>query len=269
VIDETIYDAMIDEFRRMGARVLSEEETAALAAKSFTDDGRVEMQVLGQSCVNLGALAGFDTADADKVLLAPVPSDLDALAAHPFIAEKLMRVLGVVRSPSVEHAIRSCELVTEHDGLGHTSALYASDDDVIERFALAIRTGRILVNAPTAVGALGGVYNSMTPTFSLGCGTWGGSNTTDNVKYRSLLNIKAVSRRQLRRSGSGCLRTPTSIRGRSRTSGRCLLLGRSSLPTRTARLGASPRRSVGTWARTLCACSRGSSPRRARPRSAR
>jgi acetaldehyde dehydrogenase/alcohol dehydrogenase len=74
--------------------------------------------------------------------------------------------------------------------------VYATDDDVVNRFALAIRTGRILVNAPTAVGALGGVYNSMTPTFSLGCGTWGGSNTTDNVNYRNLLNIKAVSRRQ-------------------------------------------------------------------------
>ena len=50
-----------------------------------------------------------------------------------------------------------------------------------------MRTGRILVNAPTAVGALGGVYNAMTPTFSLGCGTWGGSTTTDNVNYRNLL----------------------------------------------------------------------------------
>ena len=36
----------------------------------------------------------------------------------------------------------------------------------------------------------------MTPTFSLGCGTWGGSNTTDNINYRNLLNIKTVSRRQ-------------------------------------------------------------------------
>jgi len=196
VIDEQIYDAVVEEFERMGARLLSREQTDALASKSFTDDGRVEMQVLGQSCVNLGALAGFEAADTDKILLAPLPSDLEALAAHPFIAEKLMPVLGVVRSPSVEHGIAACEIVTEHGGLGHTSAVYANDEEVINRFALAIRTGRILVNAPTAVGALGGVYNSMTPTFSLGCGTWGGSNTTDNVNYRNLLNVKAVSRRQ-------------------------------------------------------------------------
>jgi acetaldehyde dehydrogenase / alcohol dehydrogenase len=196
VIDEEIYDQVVDEFRRMGARLLTDEQTDALAARSFTDEGKVQLDVLGQSCVNLAGLAGFEVADGDKVLLAPLPTDLDALSAHPFIAEKLMPVLGLVRSPSVEHGIRACELVTEHGGLGHTSAVYANDDEVIEQFALTIRTGRILVNAPTAVGALGGVYNSMTPTFSLGCGTWGGSNTTDNVNYRNLLNIKTVSRRQ-------------------------------------------------------------------------
>ena len=125
---------MIDEFQRMGARLLTDEQTDALAAQSFTDDGKVQLQVLGQSCVNLAGLAGFEAADADKVLLAPLPTDLDALAAHPFIAEKLMPVLGLVRSPSVEHGIRACELVTEHGGLGHTSAVYATDDDVIERF---------------------------------------------------------------------------------------------------------------------------------------
>ncbi len=196
VIDDAIYDGMLDEFRKMGARVLTDEEAAALASRSFDEDGKIELQVLGQSCENLAALSGFEATTQDKVLLAPLPTDLGELAAHPFIAEKLMPVLGVVRSPSVEHAIAACELVTEHGGLGHTSAVYATDEQVIERFSLAIRTGRILVNAPTAVGALGGVYNSMTPTFSLGCGTWGGSNTTDNVNYLNLLNIKAVSRRQ-------------------------------------------------------------------------
>ncbi len=196
VIDDAIYDAILDEFQRMGARLLSTHETDLLAAKSFTEDGRVELQVLGQSCLNLGQIAGFQTSESDKVLLAPLPTDHDALAAHPLIAEKLMPVLGIVRSPSVDHAIRACEIVTEHLGLGHTSAVYATDEAVIDQFAHAIRTGRILVNAPTAVGALGGVYNSMTPTFSLGCGTWGGSNTTENVNYHNLLNIKAVSRRQ-------------------------------------------------------------------------
>ena len=195
VVDAPIYDEMVAELERMGAHVLSEEEVDALAARCFEDDGRVRMEALGQSCVNLAAMAGFEAGERDKVLIAPLPGDLGELARHPFLQEKLMPVLGLVRSRSVTHGIKACELVTENGGLGHTSAVYATDESVIERFSMAIRTGRILVNAPTAVGALGGIYNSLTPTFSLGCGTWGGSNTTDNVNYRNLLNVKTVSRR--------------------------------------------------------------------------
>ncbi|HEY7455244.1 MAG TPA: bifunctional acetaldehyde-CoA/alcohol dehydrogenase [Thermoleophilaceae bacterium] len=196
VIDDAIWDETIAELERMGARLLSDDDVERLSELAFAPDGSVEMRALGQSCVNLGSMAGFETTDRDKVLLAPLPSDPEELASHPLVREKLMPVLGLVRSPSVQHALEICELVTEHGGLGHTSAVYATDEDVVRRFAERIRTGRILVNAPTAVGALGGVYNSMTPTFSLGCGTWGGSVTTDNVNYRNLLNVKTVSRRQ-------------------------------------------------------------------------
>jgi acetaldehyde dehydrogenase/alcohol dehydrogenase len=196
VIDDAIYDDVLAEFDRMGAHVLTEKQVDVLAHRIFGDDDTLDMAALGQSCVNLGAMADIGVRADAKVLLAPLPSDLEALSVHPFVQEKLMPILGLVRSPSVDHAVAVCQLITEHGGMGHTSAVYATDQTVIDRFAQAIRTGRILVNAPTAVGALGGVYNSMTPTFSLGCGTWGGSTTTDNVNYRNLLNIKTVSRRQ-------------------------------------------------------------------------
>jgi acetaldehyde dehydrogenase/alcohol dehydrogenase len=195
VVDDAIGDALLAELERLGARVLDPDEVARLAAVAFPPAGRAAPAALGRSCADLAALAGIEPAEA-KLLLAPLPSDLAELAAHPLVKEKLMPVLGVVRSPSVEHALAACELVTEHGGLGHTSAVYARDEAVIRAFAKRIRTGRILVNAPTAVGALGGIYTAMPPTFSLGCGTWGGSTTTDNVNYRNLLNVKAVSRRQ-------------------------------------------------------------------------
>ncbi|MEZ5124579.1 MAG: iron-containing alcohol dehydrogenase, partial [Solirubrobacterales bacterium] len=196
VVDEPIYDAVLSELDRMGARILAPDEVERLAGRAFDEEGKARMEALGRTCANLGALAGFEAADDTKVLVAPLPADLEELDRHPFVQEKLMPVLGVVRSPSIEHALDACDLVTEHGGLGHTSAVYAADEEVVDRFAQRIRTGRILVNAPTAVGALGGVYTAMTPTFSLGCGTWGGSMTTDNVNYRNLLNVKAVARRQ-------------------------------------------------------------------------
>jgi acetaldehyde dehydrogenase / alcohol dehydrogenase len=195
IVDAPIWDETIAELERMGARMLSDEQVDALAAVAFDGDSP-QLQSLGQSCANLGALAGFETGPEDKVLLAPLPADFEALASHPLVLEKLMPVLGLVRSPSVEHALDAAELVLDHGGVGHTSAVYATDESVIERYSKRVRTGRVLVNAPTAVGALGGVYNAMTPTFSLGCGTWGGSLTTDNINYRNLMNIKTVSRRQ-------------------------------------------------------------------------
>ena len=200
IVDDAVYDEVLTEFQRMGAHVLTEEEANRLTEFAFgCEDGvtsKVNMEALGQQAPQLAARAGITVAPETKILLAPLPDDLDLLAAHALVQEKLMPVLGLVRSPSVEHGVAAAVLVTEHGGLGHTSAVYANDPAVVDAYAKAVRTGRILVNAPTAVGALGGVYNNLTPTFSLGCGTWGGSTTTENVNYTQLLNIKTVSHRR-------------------------------------------------------------------------
>lgn len=196
IIDDEVYDQMLAEFERMGAHLLTSEQTEALADFAFGSGDKVNMKALGQPAPELAARAGFSVPTTTKILLAPLPADLEKLGAHPLIQEKLMPVLGLVRASSAQHGIDVAVLVTEHGGLGHTSAIYANDDDVVARYSHAVRTGRILVNAPTAVGALGGIYNNLTPTFSLGCGTWGGSSTTENVNYMQLLNIKTVSHRR-------------------------------------------------------------------------
>jgi len=200
IIDAEVYDEVLAEFVRMGAHVLTDAEADALAEFAFgcgdEPTSKVNMEALGQPAPELAARAGITVDPATKVLLAILPEGLDRLAGHPLVQEKLMPVLGVYRAHSVQEGIDAAVLVTEHGGLGHTSAVYTTDRSVADAFALAVRTGRILVNAPTAVGALGGVYNNLTPTFSLGCGTWGGSSTTENVNYRQLLNIKTVAHRR-------------------------------------------------------------------------
>jgi acetaldehyde dehydrogenase/alcohol dehydrogenase len=195
VVDEPIWEDAIAEFQRMGARLLAPDEAERLSRVAFLENGDPNIEAVGRSPAELAAKAGFHADPADKVLLAVLPSDLDALGAHPLVHEKLMPVLSLVRSPGVEHALAACDLVTRRGGLGHTSAVYSRDPAVVERFAATLRTGRILVNAPTAVGALGGIYNSLAPTFSLGCGTWGGSHTTANVNVDQLLNVKVVAHR--------------------------------------------------------------------------
>jgi acetaldehyde dehydrogenase/alcohol dehydrogenase len=207
IVDDAVYDALLAEFQRMGAHLLTTEQVDALVEFAFGCGDRVNMAALGQQAPELATRAGFSVEPDTKILLAPLPSDLEELGRHPLVQEKLMPVLGLVRSDSVEHGVAAAVLVTEHGGLGHTSAVYANDPAVVSAYSAAVRTGRILVNAPTAVGALGGIYNNLTPTFSLGCGTWGGSTTTENVNYQQLLNIKTVSHR---RTPSQWFRVPST-----------------------------------------------------------
>ena len=196
VVDDAIYDAVVAELERLGARMLTPEEVDRLAAVAFEADGRVALGALGRSCADLAVLAGHRAGRREDPRRAAAPGPRRPRRAPDAAGEADAGARASCARRSVEHALAVCELVTEHGGLGHTSAVYARDEAVVHAFAARIRTGRILVNAPTAVGALGGIYTAMPPTFSLGCGTWGGSTTTDNVNYRNLLNIKAVSRRQ-------------------------------------------------------------------------
>jgi acetaldehyde dehydrogenase / alcohol dehydrogenase len=107
----------------------------------------------------------------------------------------LFPVLSVYRARSVEEALKTCIDVNHAGGLGHTAVIFSRDEDIIRKFGEVINAGRIIVNSPGSVGAFGGIYNDMVPTFSFGCGTGGGNSTTDNVNVYHYLNIKRVARR--------------------------------------------------------------------------
>ena len=98
VVDEPVYDELTAELERMGAQVLSDEQVHRLEGALVGADGDIELAALGQSCPNLAAMAGIEIRADAKVLVAPLPSDVTELAAHPFLQEKLMPVLGIVRS---------------------------------------------------------------------------------------------------------------------------------------------------------------------------
>ena len=104
-------------------------------------------------------------------------------------------MLSVYRAMSVDEALRVCIDVNHAGGLGHTAVIFSRNDEIIQKFSEVINAGRIIVNSPGSIGALGGVYNDMVPTFSFGCGTGGGNSTTDNVNLYHYLNIKRVARR--------------------------------------------------------------------------
>ena len=104
-------------------------------------------------------------------------------------------MLAVYRAKSVDEALRVCVDVNHAGGLGHTAVIFSRNEEVIRKFSEAMNAGRIIVNSPGSVGAVGGVYNDLVPTFSFGCGTGGGNSTTDNINIYHYLNIKRVARR--------------------------------------------------------------------------
>jgi acetaldehyde dehydrogenase/alcohol dehydrogenase len=127
-----------------------------------------------------------------KLLIAPIQG---VGREHPLSVEKLFPVLAVYRAKSVDEALKVCVDVNHAGGLGHTACIFSRNDEIIRKFGEVINAGRILVNSPGSVGAVGGVYNDLAPTFSFGCGTGGGNSTTDNVNIYHYLNIKRVARR--------------------------------------------------------------------------
>ena len=193
VIDDDIYDIVLKKFAELGAHVCSEEEAEALG-RTLVDrqTGCLQAIAVGQKAADIARVAGLAVKPNTKLLIAPIHG---VGPEHPLSVEKLCPVLSVYRAKSADEALRVCVDVNHAGGLGHTAVIFSRNEELIRRFGDLINAGRIIVNAPGSIGALGGVYNDMVPTFSFGCGTAGGNSTTDNVNIYHYLNIKRVARR--------------------------------------------------------------------------
>ncbi len=193
VIDDAIYDPVLKKFAELGAHICNQEETELLGRTVINPEtGFMQPMAVGQKASDIARFVGLKVKPHTKLLIAPIRG---VGREHPLSVEKLFPVLAVFRAKSVEEALKVCVDVNHLGGLGHTAVIFSSDEETIRKFAQVINAGRIIVNSPGSIGALGGVYNDMVPTFSFGCGTGGGNSTTDNVNVYHYLNVKRVARR--------------------------------------------------------------------------
>ena len=193
VIDDELYDPALREFAALGAHLCNPRETELLGRTLVDPEtGSLRPMAVGQSATTIARAIGLQVAPHTKLLIAPIQG---VGREHPLSVEKLCPVLAVYRARSVEDALRVCVQVNRAGGLGHTAVIFSHDDAIVRRFGDLLNAGRIIVNSPGSIGALGGVYNDMVPTFSFGCGTAGGNSTTDNVNVYHYLNIKRLARR--------------------------------------------------------------------------
>ena len=193
VIDDEIYDRVLKKFADLGTHICNEKEVELLGRTVIDPEtGYMQPMAVGQTATRIARFAGIPVKPKTKLLIAPIQG---VGREYPLSVEKLFPVLAVYRAHSVDEALKVCIDVNHAGGLGHTAVVFSKNDEVIRKFSEVMNAGRIIVNSPGSIGALGGVYNDLVPTFSFGCGTGGGNSTTDNVNVYHYLNIKRVARR--------------------------------------------------------------------------
>lgn len=207
IVLDKVYDAVKEEFRRRGCYVL-DARGKELVGKTVIINGGVNAKIVGQPACKIAEMAGVSVPEDTKILIGEVES---VEPEEEFAHEKLSPVLAMYRAADFEDAVNKAERLVADGGYGHTSSLYidVAQHEKTERFMKAMKTCRILINTPSSQGGLGDLYNfAMTPSLTLGCGTWGGNSVSENVGIKHLLNIKTVAER---RENMLWFRTPQKV----------------------------------------------------------
>lgn len=192
---EKVYDEARKEFAARGCYFLKGDEIEKVR-KTIIINGALNAKIVGQTAYTIAKLAGVEVPEATKILIGEVDSvNIDEEFAH----EKLSPVLAMYKAKDFDDALAKAAQLVADGGYGHTASLYVNvnEHEKIMKHAEAMKTCRILTNTPSSQGGIGDIYNfKMTPSLTLGCGSWGGNSVSENVGVKHLLNIKTVAERR-------------------------------------------------------------------------
>ena len=196
IVHKNVYDAVKKEFADRGCYFLNPEETEKVR-KTILINGALNAKIVGQSAFKIAQLANVTVPEHTKILIGEVESvELSEEFAH----EKLSPVLAMYKAEDIDDAFNKAERLVADGGFGHTSSIYlnaVTEQAKLDAFASRMKTCRILVNTPSSHGGIGDLYNfKLTPSLTLGCGSWGGNSVSENVGVKHLINIKTVAERR-------------------------------------------------------------------------
>ena len=196
IVAKEIYNEVKSEFLSQGCYFLTAEEKDKLRGIMF-QNGALNAKIVGRPAKEIAKLAGVQVRDEMKILIAEVESVEEN---EPFSKEKLSPVLAMYKAKDFADALEKADRLVRGGGFGHTAALYINEHTEKERlqaFYERMKTCRILVNTPAAQGGIGDLYNfRLTPSLTLGCGSWGGNSVCENVGISELMNVKTVAHRR-------------------------------------------------------------------------
>ena len=207
IIDEEIYDEVVGLMKSYDCYFVNKEEKELLEGLVINKEScTINADIVGQSAYKIAQMAGIKNAPKNaKILVA----ELEGVGYdYPLSKEKLSPVLACYKVKGYKEGIQKCVEMTEFGGLGHSAVIHSNSDDIILEFGKKVRTGRLLVNAPSTHGAIGDIYNVNMPSLTLGCGSMGNNSTTDNVSAVNLINIKKVT---MRRNNMQWFRIPERV----------------------------------------------------------
>lgn len=196
IVLDKVYKRVKKEFAERGCYFLDRDETNKVR-KTVIINGALNAKIVGQTAKTIAELAGVHVPDGTKILIGEVES---VEPTEEFAHEKLSPVLAMYKSKDTEDAFSKAERLIADGGYGHTSSIYLNpitEKEKLAEFARRMKTCRILVNTPSSQGGIGDLYNfKLSPSLTLGCGSWGGNSVSENVGVKHLLNIKTVAERR-------------------------------------------------------------------------
>lgn len=195
VVPRELEAPLREQLIKQGGYFCSPEEMRALGPVAFNRETRtMKPEVVGRPAAMIAERAGFEVPEGTRLLIAE-PEGIGP--EHPLSHEILAPILAYYVVDDYAEGKRVTMALSELGGIGHTVGLFSTDEKVIFEFGRLMHAGRICVNQPTTQGAIGGMFNTLSPSLTLSCGTGAGNIVTDNITIHHLLNIHRVARRRM------------------------------------------------------------------------
>ena len=194
IVDEAIAKDFEDYMKANNCYFLNKEETEQLAKYMFPDPNKgVYAPLVGKSANWIAEQAGLKVPAKTKILIAP----LDKPDNNHLAKEKLSPVLAYFKVKNTQQGFDYANKMLELGGLGHSAVIHTGDMKIADEYGIAMRVGRIIVNSPSSQGAIGDIYNTNTPSLTLGCGSYGKNSVSQNVTTVNLINKKRIAKRRV------------------------------------------------------------------------
>jgi sulfoacetaldehyde dehydrogenase len=190
VVEDSIYEAFLEQLQKEGGYLASPEDKARLKAVMWDAENHRTLETVARSAATIADVAGFPLPTGKTFII--VKEDHIG-KEHVFSGEKLSPVLAIFRYSGFETALNMIQQIFEVGGKGHSCGIYSFDEKHIHRLALVAPVSRIMVRQPQVRGNAGSFTNGMPMTASLGCGTWGGNITSENIGVKHFMNVTWVS----------------------------------------------------------------------------